>query len=484
MPIINVGDNWQTAINAGSAGDTFTVAAGVHRHQTATPKNNQTFTGITGAVMSGAQLFVDSDWVVDGARWYASGQTQGGTAVGLVAERCILAYQRCVYSEDLFFNDVIKIHVDSLGQGGAGNWFFDYAADRIYVWDNPIGRVVETSLTAQAFIGSATGVTVQNLVIEKYANAAQVGAIQGGVGWVIQDNEIRYNHGVGIWMNSSLNINHNNIHHNGQIGIAGTGSGSTVNNNEIAYNNTVGFNPYWEAGGTKFTFTNGLTISNNFVHHNIGPGLWCDIDNINIIYEYNRCEDNAYSGIMHEISYAAIIRFNQCRRNGAAPPIAFWADGCGILIATSTDVEVYGNYLEDNWENICGLDQNRGAGGIGVWSLQNLNVHDNTTVSYVNLGSGTGLTGFFGNLAASTSKNNHFIHNTYYLGAATNYFNYLEAGRTESYWQSVGNDVTGTIIRGAPPSILGTGAVGMTEADIRAGGKTIIITLSGTTFVA
>ena len=70
--------------------------------------------------------------------------------------------------------------------------------------------------------------------------------------------------------------------------------------NEIAHNNTRGFDSNWEGGGAKFTFSENLVIRNNFSHHNVGAGLWTDIDNINITFEYNRCEDNTQSGITHE----------------------------------------------------------------------------------------------------------------------------------------------------------------------------------------
>ncbi len=43
--VINVGDNWQTAINAGSAGDSFGIEPGTHDDQKINPKDNQSFYG-------------------------------------------------------------------------------------------------------------------------------------------------------------------------------------------------------------------------------------------------------------------------------------------------------------------------------------------------------------------------------------------------------------------------------------------------------
>ena len=57
-------------------------------------------------------------------------------------------------------------------------------------------------------------------------------------------------------------------------------------------------------------------MRDNHVHHNEGPGLWTDIDNIHTLYEGNLVEHNANVGIFHEISYDAVIRNNIVRDNG------------------------------------------------------------------------------------------------------------------------------------------------------------------------
>ena len=85
---------------------------------------------------------------------------------------------------------------------------------------------------------------------------------------------------------------------------------------EIAFNNYAGYKADWEAGGTKFWATTGLVVRNSCVHHNAGPGLWTDYDNIDTLYEGNIVFSNANDGIKHEISYDAIIRDNIVAGNG------------------------------------------------------------------------------------------------------------------------------------------------------------------------
>ncbi|MDP1465830.1 right-handed parallel beta-helix repeat-containing protein, partial [Klebsiella pneumoniae] len=83
----------------------------------------------------------------------------------------------------------------------------------------------------------------------------------------------------------------------GQIGIAGIGDDVLIENNEIAFNNYAGYGASWEAGGTKFVRTNNLIVRGNRVHHNNGPGLWTDIDNMNSTISDNDVFYNTGAGI-------------------------------------------------------------------------------------------------------------------------------------------------------------------------------------------
>ena len=78
----------------------------------------------------------------------------------------------------------------------------------------------------------------------------------------------------------------------------------------------------------------------------------------------NRVEDNVRMGILHEISYAIVIRNNTVRRNGFG--LSSWVWGAGIVISSSSNAEVYGNIVEDNAGGIVGVQQNRGSGAHGA----------------------------------------------------------------------------------------------------------------------
>lgn len=433
--VIAPGEDIQARVDASPAGTRFVLNPGVHRLQQVRPKDGMTFAGEPGAVLSGARLIVA--WDRSGSLWSAGGQTQEGAAAG----QCEDGGTACRLPEDLFVDDVPLKRVTSLAAVRSGTWYFDYTADRVYIADDPAGRRVEVSALAWAFGGSATGVTLSGLTIEKYAAPAQQGAVQGTntSGWTVQDCEIRLNHGIGLRTGNGMRVLRNRVHHNGELGMGGGGTGVLVEGNEIAWNNYAGFDPAWEAGGSKFVRTRDLVVRNNWVHHNHGHGLWTDIDNIATLYEGNRLEDNDYSGIFHEISYAATIRGNTARRNGFGG--AQWVDGAGILVSSSRDVEVYGNTVSGNRNGITALQGDRGSGAYGTHDLANLYVHDNV----VELGTGTqGVVENNGSSAVFTSMNVRFAHDSYTLGSVSAPFLWNDRSMSDSGWKGYGMDVDGT----------------------------------------
>jgi len=445
--ILCPGDSLAAKVNAAPEGTAFQLRSGIYRLEQISPKSGQTFTGEPGAILSGASLL--TDWSQEGSYWVHAGQTQEGEV--RLASSCQQAYPACAYPEDLFVDDSLLQRVPSLGEVITGKWYFDYATDKVYMADVPAGRRVEISVLPWAIYSNASNVTIENLTVEKYASPAQRGAIgySGvGSGWTVRSNEVRWNHGVGIRTASGMQVLNNFVHHQGQLGIGGSGSGVLVEGNEIAFNNTAGFGAgsQSEAGGTKFVATDGLVVRGNYSHHNHGPGLWTDIDNINSLLEDNTVEDNDWRGIFHEISYACVIRNNTVRRNGFhLPPEtpSFALEGAGILVSNGTDVEIYGNTVEDNQNGIGAIESDRGSGTHGPYQVLNLWVHDNT-IRQTN-GRAAGIVGTG---PVFTSKQNRFTDNHYALGDTTlKQFRWQNADRTDVEWRGFGQDVGGSFTR-------------------------------------
>jgi Right handed beta helix region len=379
---VGVGASIQKIVDAAPEGASFCIKSGVHRLQTILPKNRQKFFGDKGAVLNGARLLDHFDR--SGDFWVAPGPEERAPAYGV----CLGSRPACNNPHALFVDDAPFALVTRLDQLTAGKYFIDYDRGLIYLMDNPKGRKIELA-AARVAIGSngARDVTVRSLIVEKYASLPQRGAVYGDLdahatGWLIEGNEVRFNSGAGILVGANGVVRGNKVHHNGQLGVHPQDRNVLIENNEIAYNNIYGFDATWEAGGLKAARMTGLTIRKNYVHHNQGPGLWCDIECRDVLYESNRVEFNADAGIFHEISFTATIRSNRMRFNGCGGEQRgrqwFWA--AEILVAGSGNVEVHGNVMQvgSDGTGIALVDQGRQtADGRGYYRTEHNFVHDN-----------------------------------------------------------------------------------------------------------
>lgn len=362
---LEVGDDFQAIVDSKPPGTRYLIAAGVHREQQVVPSDGDRFTGEPGAVMSGARVLPAAQFVYENGLWWIGGQTQEGFVHGL--SNTLPGRERDAHPEEVFADGSRRLlHVGSRSQLSSGQWFFDYEADRIWLADDPATFTsLETSTASFAFGGTAVrDVTLKNLVVEKYASSFQFGAIGGDqhnrytYGWQLQDITARYNHGVGILVGPGMTVNRAYVHDNGQLGMGGHGTDPetgysadvSVTNTEIAHNRVLGVNWGWEGGGAKFVFMNRMKFTNNWVHHNKGPGVWFDVENHGADISSNLIEDNENQGIFYEISSGGRIFWNTVRRNLSVMDVG--AHAGSIDISNSSDTEVFENVVSDTVNGI------------------------------------------------------------------------------------------------------------------------------------
>jgi Right handed beta helix region len=224
-----------------------------------------------------------------------------------------------------------------------------------------------TAIDSNSSNGDQGGVTIEYLTIEKYNPTGDAGAInqETNTGWTIQYNTITLNvPGAGVMVGAENILRDNCLTLNGQYGfqssdVNGFGKDSLTNGpydvvikgNEISYNDTCDFsglinnkvigwhnqNPVsaqyrnpacgkvtgdGNEGGFKLWQTNGVTVSNNYIHNNWGPGGWADTDNANTTWVGNTITDNEGAAIVEEVSYNFSIADNYIADND-------WTDGLG-----------------------------------------------------------------------------------------------------------------------------------------------------------
>ena len=170
--------------------------------------------------------------------------------------------------------------------------------------------------------------------------------------------------GAGVFLGTGNILRHNCLTLNGQYGFSSAATNPwkvdpltggpynvTVTGNEISYNDTCDFEgllnnsaigwsnynpvpvryqnskcgrvvPDGNEGGFKLWQTDGVSIKNNYIHNNWGPGGWADSDNANTTFAGNTIVNNDGSAIIEEISYNFAVTDNYIAENG-------WAGGLG-----------------------------------------------------------------------------------------------------------------------------------------------------------
>ena len=126
----------------------------------------------------------------------APGQTQ----IGIKRGDCDKTHPTCALSPGFFIDDKPLQQVASKAELASNRFFFDHAVGKIYFIDDTTGKLVEAAAARFAFKSPADNVLIKGLVIEKYYNPAQEGAVEGeqGKGWRVERTEFRLNSGVGV----------------------------------------------------------------------------------------------------------------------------------------------------------------------------------------------------------------------------------------------------------------------------------------------
>ena len=239
-----------------------------------------------------------------------------------------------------------------------------------------------------AFRGSAAGITIKYLTIRNFGastgkmaamvNKTAVNWSQAGQ-WTIANNTISNNGGSGVWVVSDSKVVNNCVEGNEQTGVGvpsvtmGRVRNVTIEHNEIRNNNRSGAIETAGvctgcSGGIKIWNASDVVIKNNAVNNNNGTGIWADNNCIDILIDANVVRNNQKRGIMYEISYNAIISRNYVAGNyvelgassGSYPHAGIYISESGgdeavaaaLQAEFSPVVDVYDNYVVDNWNGI------------------------------------------------------------------------------------------------------------------------------------
>lgn len=379
---VNAGTSIQSAVNGNPASTTFCLKAGTYTQQTVVPKSGDRFLGEPGVVMDG----------------------QGVTAMAF------------------------------------------------YAWNNA------------AWVND---VTLKNIEIKNYNPPAQRGAVTFAADdtlnlaqrWILDSLNIHNNANAGIWGGAHAQILRTQSHHNGTLGVSAKGRGTLVDGSSFTFNNNgCPNNPGFESGGSKFVETDSLVVRNSTFSDNCGPGLWLDILNQHSDLYGNTVERNYREGIVIEVGLPGHHIHNNTVVGNGIPVDPYrgngWGWDAGIGIHETPNVEVDANTVTDNFNGIVIVQQCRTVAcgdpyaPPGGFIAHDVFVHDNVVTQRNNAGCDGAFAGGgvqdVGDTAIFTSRNNVWVHNTYFLGTNPAPFAWMNGCRTAAAWQGYGQDLTGT----------------------------------------
>ena len=204
-------------------------------------------------------------WVADAGAWYHDVWTFHPDTTDPTAGNSDPQF-RLVSPDHPVANDPQMVFIDGaqrrqVGQRdelGAGAFYVDTAAARLWIGDDPNGHLVEaSSLTEALYINGGDGSQILGIGVRRYATPlARYGAVKAFANDVLLENvHVADNatEGVGL-QGSRITLNQISVQRNGQLGIGGTQSDDlTLRDSLVSDNNTEQFKFAREAGGMKLT---------------------------------------------------------------------------------------------------------------------------------------------------------------------------------------------------------------------------------------
>ncbi|MFN3258229.1 MAG: right-handed parallel beta-helix repeat-containing protein [Ilumatobacter sp.] len=242
------------------------------------------------------------------------------------------------YPDQVFLDGRPLVQVLRRDDVEPGTFFHDTAADRLWIGDDPSGRLVEASTASYAFyFHRADGSSLTDVTVRRYATERRhMAAIRAYSDDLVLDGLIvEHNARIGVSaMGSGIVLRDSRVVDNGHMGVHGNRLDTfVVERVGVHGNNKVGFDPFHSASGIKVTSSTGVTIRDSHVSRNGGPGIWTDLDTRYVTIVRNLVEANGRAGVEVELSQFVNVLSNVVLGNGEA----------GIWVLESSDVQVLHN---------------------------------------------------------------------------------------------------------------------------------------------
>lgn len=412
------GASLQSLVNAAPSGSVLLVPACLYR-ETVIITKALTLDAQPGAEIRGSDVV--GGWTLSGSVWTKTGLPILSLDTGV----CQAGTTRCKWREQVFLDGIPLVQVAA--NPLTGQFSVDRTTGIYTIADNPTGHTVEVTVRDRWVLVQANNITIKGFVMRNASAATAQGGINGAVSDLTLDgNALSDVHGQIIniggtptFLSPRIRILNNILFNGGDTAIGlggavnGTFDGSLIQANILRDNNTELFDYNWHAGGMKINRAKNVTINNNLVHHNDGPGIWLDSNSLDIVVSNNRIHHNGRAGVFFEVSQGASIFGNRIWNNGRTHTGSHTANS-GIFISSASNADVHDNILAWNGAGINVQSDDRTifnpVNGFGN------NVHANVIVqvdSSVLFAYGLGWLDFWNGTLSNTASNNQGSANRY-----------------------------------------------------------------------
>jgi Right handed beta helix region len=184
-------------------------------------------------------------------------------------------------------------------------------------------------------MGRSTDVSLMNL------------DVSGATGRRSDEDPRSKHYGRGIQGGERLTVRYVVSHDNAATGISGFGGGTVLDHVELYGNGSASYLGCC-SGGVKSA--DDYTITNSFVHDNLGVGIWQDVDGTDFVVTHDVVVANSRSGIRYEHNQrapgSAYIVDNEVAHNNSERRKA---DAGGVIVNSAPNAYVASNHVHGNF---------------------------------------------------------------------------------------------------------------------------------------
>jgi hypothetical protein len=313
--------------------------------------------------LSGSDVM--SGWTASSGDWFHDGFTTSFTAGSLDPALVQPEFPQAGDPDMVFLADRQLTQVGTRAAVVPGTFFVDDPNNRIWIGDNPSGKVVEAATRDEALTIKSGGSIIRGIGFRRYGtHISRLAAVKARATNITFENDVfQDNAAAGLSVTSTdVKIRSVSSVGNGQLGVHADGAHRLlVERSLLRGNNREHFSAIAASGGIKATGSDGVVVRRNLVENNLAHGIWLDLSADQGTIVRNVSRGNTSAGIIIEMSLTEVIASNVTNNNAA-----------GIVVSETSTADVYNNVALGNERSIYIVDGVRAPSPVDIAARNNV----------------------------------------------------------------------------------------------------------------